>query len=74
LFLKEDFNTALEVYSLLLKSETVTEAGMLNERLGDVYARLNNINEALVYWRRSEELGGGSENLHKKIINEAYIE
>ena len=74
LFLKEEFKNALEVYKLILNIDSTTELAVINEKVGDTYAMLNNIKEALVYWRVALELGANSESLQKKIINEAYFE
>jgi len=74
LFLKEDFKNALEVYREILNIDTNIEPAIINERVGDAYAKLNNITEALDYWRTALELGANGETLQKKIINEAYFE
>jgi tetratricopeptide (TPR) repeat protein len=74
LFLKEDYKNALELYKTTLNIVSDLEKALINEKLGDTYAMLNNITEALVYWRKARELGTNSEALEKKITNEAYFE
>jgi tetratricopeptide (TPR) repeat protein len=74
LFLKEDYKNALELYKTTLNIVSDLEKALINEKLGDTYAMLNNITEALVYWRKARELGANSEALEKKITNEAYFE
>ena len=74
LFLKEEYKKALELYKAILNIDSETEKALINEKVGDVYAMLNNIKEAMVYWRRAWELGLNSEALQKKITNEAYFE
>ena len=74
LFLKEDFKNALEAYKMILNFDGTIEAALINERVGDAYAKLNNIKEALIYWTNAQELGTSSEALQKKITNEGYFE
>ena len=74
LFLKEDYKNAMELYKTILNIDSELEKALINEKLGDAYAMLNNITEALNYWRKARELGANSETLQKKITNEAYFE
>ncbi len=74
LFLKEDYKNALELYKAILNIDSEPEKALINEKVGDAYAMLNNIKEAMVYWRSAKESGANSEILQKKITNEAYFE
>ena len=74
LFLKGDFKNALETYKLLLSENYVVEEATIRERIGDAFAMLNNMEEALIYWKTALSLVGGSEKLEKKIINESYFD
>ena len=71
-FKKEAFTKALLVYMKL--KEIPTFDGKVDERIGDTYAKLNNIKEALIYWKAAEKSDSNNELLKKKIINEAYFE
>ena len=74
LFLKEEYTNALELYKGILNIDSEIEKALINEKVGDVYAMLSNIKEAMIYWRIAWELGASSETLQKKITNEAYFE
>ena len=71
---KEDYKNALELYKAILNIDSEPEKALINEKVGDAYAMLNNIKEAMVYWRSAKESGANSEILQKKITNEAYFE
>ncbi|MDG2154079.1 MAG: tetratricopeptide repeat protein [Crocinitomicaceae bacterium] len=79
LFEKKQFNEAKNVYKGLLmdmidQAEVSEAQAMVNERLGDTFAKLKNIEGALLYWREAARIGPGSSLLEKKILNEAYME
>lgn len=79
LFEKKRFNEAKKIYQgvlidMIKQEDTLEEQAMVNERLGDSFAKLKNIEDALRYWREAARLGPGSELLEKKILNEEYME
>ena len=71
-FRKERFNKALQIYRELEAMRT--NEALVNERIGDAFARLNNIKEALFHWNIAAKNATGNEQLQKKIMNEAYFE
>jgi len=46
----------------------------LYEHYGDILFKLGNIEEAMKYWKKAEEKGGGSDTLKKKIQEKKYFE
>lgn len=44
------------------------------EHLGDVYAKLNNIDKALEFWEKAKTIGKGTEFLEKKIADKILYE
>ena len=60
------------IYSHLLEKDQ--NSPILNERLGDVYAKQNNIKKAMFYWKMAQRFGAESDLLDKKIKNEAFFE
>ena len=71
-FRKEGFNKALQIYKELEVMRT--NEALVNERIGDAYARLNNIKAALIHWNIASKSDPENEQLQKKIMNEAYFE
>ncbi len=43
------------------------QSGVINEHVGDVYLKLNNKKSAIKYWKKAQELGGGSDKLEEKL-------
>ena len=72
LFKKEQYAKAEIIFKNLLAIQQ--DSHIINERLGDVYAKQNNIIEAIGYWKAAKKMGSNSELLEKKIKNEAYFE
>jgi tetratricopeptide (TPR) repeat protein len=70
-FKKEDFEEALVVFN---KLRVDYENPLVYERIGDVKAKLNNLKEALEFWKEAQKLGLTNAILQKKIENEAYFE
>ena len=70
-FKKEDFEEALVVFN---KLRVDYENPLVYERIGDVKAKLNNLKEALEFWKEAQKLGLTNEIKKKKIENEAYFE
>jgi len=78
-FVKEQFLEAKNIYKPLLQAmnnqlEDPIGRSQVSEKLGDSLARLNNIEEAMRYWREAARIGPGSDLLEKKILNEEYME
>ena len=78
-FVKEQFLEAKNIYKSLLQAmnnqiEDQKVRSQVNERLGDSFAKLKNIKDALLYWREAASIGPGSDLLEKKILNEEYME
>ena len=71
-FKKEQYLESEIIYSELLENNQ--NSPILNERLGDVYAKQNNIIKAILYWKTAQKLGADSDLLDKKIKNEAFFE
>ena len=71
-FKKEQYDESEIIFSELLKKDK--NSPILNERLGDVYAKKNNITKAILYWKMAQKLGAESDLLDKKIKNEAFFE
>ena len=71
-FRKENFQEALSVFDKL--KIDYNDNPMVYERIGDVKAKLNNLKEALEFWKEAQKLGSTNELLQKKIENEAYFE
>ena len=71
-FKKEQYDESEIIFSELLKKDK--NSPILNERLGDVYAKKNNITKAILYWKTAQKLGAQSDLLDKKIKNEAFFE
>lgn len=49
------------------------ESVVIVEHCGDIYYMNGNVEEALGYWQRANEMGGGSKNLKRKIEMKKYI-
>ena len=71
-FKKEQYDESEIIFSELLEKDK--NSPILNERLGDVYAKKNNITKAILYWKTAQKLGAESDLLDKKIKNEAFFE
>ena len=71
-FKKEQYDESEIIFSELLEKDQ--NSPILNERLGDVYAKKNNITKAILYWKTAQKLGAESDLLDKKIKNEAFFE
>ena len=71
-FKKEQYDESEIIFSELLEKDQ--NSPLLNERLGDVYAKQNNITKAILYWKTAQKLGAESDLLDKKIKNEAFFE
>jgi len=71
-FKKENFKEALVVFDKL--NMDYKENPLVYERIGDVKAKLNNLKEALEYWKEAQKLGSTNAILQKKIDSEAYFE
>ena len=71
-FKKEQYDESEIIFSELLKKDK--NSPILNERIGDVYAKKNNITKAILYWKTAQKLGAESDLLDKKIKNEAFFE
>ena len=64
LFQKGEYDRAKIQYEKAL--EKMTEDPVLLEHLGDVYAKLNNIEQAILFWTRAKELKSKSTTLDQK--------
>jgi tetratricopeptide (TPR) repeat protein len=72
LFRLGEFQSARD---LQLKAiELNPDSGVLLEHLGDILFHLENKAQAMEYWNKALEKGGGSENLEEKIDQEKYLE
>lgn len=49
------------------------ESVVIVEHCGDIYYMNGSVEEALVYWRKAHEMGGGSKVLKRKIETKKYI-
>ena len=75
LFLNKDYEGARTyIDKALNKVEDEPGDGSLYEHAGDIYFHLDKRNEALRYWRKAENLGGGTELLTKKIKDQRYYD
>ena len=70
-FKKEDFEEALVVFN---KLRVDYENPLVYERIGDVKAKLNNLKEALEFWKEAQKLGLTNAILQKKIPIGATID
>lgn len=50
------------------------KSGTIMEHKGDIFFKLGKIQDAIDFWSRAKELGGGSEKLDQKINQKKYIE
>ena len=71
-FKKENFKEAMDIFDKL--NMDYKEHPLVYERIGDVKAKLNNLKEALEYWKEAQKLGSTNAILQKKIDSEAYFE
>ena len=79
LFAKDQFIEAKNVYkgalmNMIEQAEALDAQALVNERLGDSFAKLKKTEEALRYWKEAARIGPGSDLLEKKILNEEYME
>lgn len=79
LFEKDQFIEAKNVYkgalmNMIEQAESLDAQALVNERLGDSFAKLKKTEEALRYWKEAARIGPGSDLLEKKILNEEYME
>jgi len=71
-FKKENFKESMEVFDKL--KTDYKKHPLVYERIGDVKAKLNNLKEALEFWKEAQKLGSTNAILQKKIDSEAYFE
>ena len=71
-FKKEEYVESEIIFIGLLEKDQ--SSPIVNERLGDVYAKQNNITKAMFYWKTAQKLGAERDLLDKKIKNEAFFE
>ena len=71
-FKKEEYVESEIIFIGLLEKDQ--SSPVVNERLGDVYAKQNNITKAMFYWKTAQKLGAERDLLDKKIKNEAFFE
>lgn len=50
------------------------ESGVILEHMGDIYFRVNNIDEAVNYWKKAKAAGDASELIDKKISDKKLYE
>ena len=79
LFAKDQFIEAKNAYkgalmNMIEQAEALDAQALVNERLGDSFAKLKKTEEALRYWKEAARIGPGSDLLEKKILNEEYME
>ena len=43
------------------------KSGVINEHVGDIYWKLQNKKSAFKYWKKAQEIGGGSDKLEEKL-------
>jgi tetratricopeptide (TPR) repeat protein len=63
-----------EAESYLFKAATLEQDGTILEHYGDVLYQLGKVSEAIEQWKMAQELGGGSDQLEKKISDEKLYE
>ena len=72
-FMKKDYQLA-KFYMETALSKTTEDSAVLVEHYGDILFNLNDIDNALVQWRKSLKMGNDSKILKRKISEKKYIE
>lgn len=73
LFQLGDFQEALVWIEKAVSSEANSSATLL-EHKGDILFKLNKVDEALIYWKKAQEKGGGSKQLDQKIMDKQFYD
>ena len=72
-FMKKDYQLA-KFYMETALSKKTEDSAVLVEHYGDILFYLNDIDNALVQWRKSLKMGNDSKILKRKISEKKYIE
>jgi len=72
-FEQGQYAKALE-WQLKITDQKFIQSPIYQEQLGDIYFKLGQLQDALLFWKKAQELGEGSPVLHEKITQKNYVQ
>jgi cytochrome c-type biogenesis protein CcmH/NrfG len=72
-FQQGQYAKALE-WQLKITDQKFIQSPIYQEQLGDIYFKLGQMQDALLFWKKAQELGEGSPVLHEKITQKNYVQ
>jgi len=72
-FQQGEYTKALE-WQLKITDQKFIQNPIYQEQLGDIYFKLGQLQNALLSWKKAQELGEGSPALYEKITQKNYVQ